>query len=257
MPEELNEIRLKEPNELTEDEVKVLKENEDDLTDEEKEDYKEVLGTGGEEKDEGEDEDDEDKDKDKEKPITFKTQEAFDTAVDKRVETLKTEAARKKKEKEEEAKEKRFWPKEKKFKDWDDYTKNLLPIIRKDRQTFTEQQRERRLEIDRQLDQETEDLRKIDSKIPKAGTKERREFDRSLAEIMIKDPKIMSITKAYGVYKGTQKSDAKKKKEDLAKKIGGGAGTGEEDKKLKYSKFGGRGMDEAQEAAEKKFRALS
>ncbi len=251
---ELDEIRLKEPDELNEDEVKILKENVDDLTDEEKEDYKGILSVK-----EGEEDEDKDKDKgkDKEEPITFKSQEEFDVAVTKQVETLKTEAAKKKKEAKEEAKGERFFPKDFKPKDWDDYTKRLIPILRKDREISSKEQTKKLVDIDRQLDAETEDLRKIDSSIPSAGSKKRREFDRSLAEIMIGDPKITSITKAYAVYKGNEETAAKKKKKDLAKKIGGGSGTGEGDKKVKYSKFGGRGMDEAEEEALKQFKTLS
>lgn len=254
MPEELDEIRLKEPDELTEDEVKVLKENVDDLTDEEKEDYKDVLV----EKKEGEEEEEEEEGK--EKPVTFKTQEAFDTAVDKRVKEMQVEAEEKKKEEEEGKKEKRLFPKGYKPEDWNQFARDFLPVVRKttrkDTETYTKEQRERRAEINKQLDQETEDLRKIDPSIPSIKSKKRTEFDRSIAEIMIKDPKITTVTKAYGVYKEAQTSGTKKKQKDLAGKVGGGAGTGETTKKVKYEKFASRDMDVAEEAALRKFKAL-
>ena len=242
---ELDEIRLKEASELTEEEGKFLKEHEEDLTDEEKEDYKDVLtekkegdnGGGGEEK-----------------PVTFESQEAFDTAVDKRVGELEAEATRKKEEKKEEAKGDRVFPKDYKPKDLNEFAKDILGVAEKDREIFTEKQRERMTEIDRQLDTETEDLRKIDPSIPSAGSKKRREFDRSLAEIMVKDPKITTITRAYGIYKGQQDSEAEKKKKDLAKKVGGGGGTGEKGKKDKVLP---RDLDSAEEAAVKAFEALS
>ncbi|MBU0964728.1 hypothetical protein KKC06_06840 [Patescibacteria group bacterium] len=250
MDEELNEIRLKEPGDLDENEIKILKEHEKELTDEEKEDYKDVLG---EKEEEEEEEEEEEKDK-KDKPITFKTQEAFDSAVSKRVEEMQVAAEKKKEEEKEEKKEKRFWPKGKKFKDADDFVKGIIPIIRRDRELYTKEQRAQRVEIDRQLDKETEDLRKIDPSIPSAKSKDRREFDRSLAEIMISDPKITTITQAYGVYKEGLDDGEKAKRKKLASKIGGPGGGGSSKKTPKYEKFAGRTMDDAQEAAEKAFK---
>lgn len=245
MTEELDEIRLKEPDELEDDEIKILRENKDDLTDEEKESYKDVLVEKKEEK-EGDE---------KDKPITFETQGDFDTAVDKRVKGLKEEAETKKAEEEEAKKEKRFWPKKKKFTDVNEFVKDLLPIIRKDRDEQGQQQRERMTEISKQMDSETEDLRKIDPSIPSAGSKKRRDFDRSIAEIMLKDPKVTSITKAYGVYK-VEQGDSKKKQTDTAGKVGGGSGGDPTAKPPKYKKFASRDMDDAEEAALKKFKTL-
>lgn len=180
---DLDEVRLKEASELSEDEGKFLKENEKDLTDAEKDVYKDVL----EEKEEDEEEDEDKKAEDEKK---------FNTAVEERVKELQTEAEEKKNTETEESKEKRVFPKGYKPEDWDDFAKTFLGVVRKDREIYSKQQRERMSEIDRRLDAETEDLRKIDSSIPESGSKERREFDRSLAEIMIKDPKITNITRA-------------------------------------------------------------
>jgi hypothetical protein len=246
MPEELNldEIRLKESSELSDEEGKFLKENVKELTDEEKEDYKDILGVEKEGKEkEGEGE-----------AVTFKDQGAFDTAVDKRVGELKAEAAKKKEEKRGEAKGDRLFSEGYKPKDWDEFGKTMLGIVRKDREIFTKQQRQKMTEVDKQLDAETEDLRKIDPSIPSNRSKKRREFDRALAEIMIKDPKITTITKAYGVYKEGQSDADKKKQEELAKKIGGGGGTGEKGKKDKVLH---RDLDDAEAAAVRRFKALS
>ena len=239
----LDEIRLKELDELSDDEGKFLKEHEEDLTDEERESYKEILS-----EEEGEDE-----------SVTFKNQGEFDSAVDKRVKEMQTQAETEEETEKGQGEDKgdRLFPEKYKPKDWDEFSKDFLGIIRKDREIHTKEQRERVLDIDRKLDQDTEDLRKIDSSVPATGTTERREFDRSLAEIMIKDPKISTITKAYGVYKEDQGDDNKNKQTNLAKKVGGGSGTADTTKKLKYARIASRDLDDAEAAAVAKFKKLS
>lgn len=260
---DLDDIRLKTPDEMNDEEKTFLREHKDELTDADKKDYEEVLA----EKDEEEEEEGEEGEEGEEekKPITFENQEAFDSAVDKRLKEMQ-EAADKAKEEEEESKEKkRFFPKDYKPKDWEQFAQDFLPFIRqttkKDTEEFTRTQRERMAEINKQMDAETEDLRKIDPSIPAAKSEGRREFDRSIAEIMVSDPKVNTVTKAYGVYKerkvkpaGGEDSD---KNKNLAKKIGGGGGGEPPKKKVEYKKFAGRTMDDAQEAAEKKFAKLA
>lgn len=247
---ELDEIRLKDASELTEEESAFLKENRDNLTDEELESYKDILGEEGGE--EGEEEEEK-------KGVTFETEEDFQKAVDKRVQELQEEAKRK----EEAGKvENRYFPEDYKPKDWEQFAQDFLGVVRKDREVYSRQQREKMAEIDKKLDEETEDLRKIDSSIPEAGTKERRNFDRALAGIMVDNPEINTITKAYSIYKSENKGDEggeteEQKRQNLAIKVGGGGGTAEESSKVKYDKFSKRSLDDAEEAALRKFEKLS
>src|SRR3990167_451337 len=110
MEPNLEDIRLKEPEELEDDEMKVLKDNWDSLTDDEKGIFKDV-NTESEPKKE-------------EKKFGFGSQEEFDNAVTEKAKQV-LEEERKAKEEAEKSKEtktdeERFFPEGYQAKDWDE-----------------------------------------------------------------------------------------------------------------------------------------
>lgn len=256
---ELDEIRVKDPTELSEEEGTFLKENMDDLTEEEVDTFSTILADKEEDKEEDKIED---KDEDEEKEVIFKDQDSFNAAVDSRLKELQEEEKQKEEaaKKAEANKDSRLFPEEYKPKDWDEFAKQFLGIVRQDREIYTRQQREKMAEIDKKLDAETEDLRKIDPTIPAVGTKERGDFDKSLAEVMIQNPEIRTITGAYAAYKEKQRGGEKDKeveKKKVATKVGGSGGSGESSAaRPKYTKFSNRSLDDAEEAALEKFKKL-
>jgi len=248
--EELNEIKLKDLADLTDDEKKVLKENQESLSDEEKGLYKDFLSDEPDKTDQEETE---------EEGMNFDTEDQFKQYLDNYYTERQTrEETEKAKALEAEKIEKGdYFPKGYTPKDWNEYTKDILSLIRKDREVYTQRQREEMNQINSRLDRETEDLRSIDPSIPAMGTNERMDFDRQIAQTMLNNPDITTVAGAYAQVKGSTQSQAQQKQVDTAKKVGGGAGEAETQEPTKYEKYARRGMDEAEEAALEKFKRLS
>jgi len=259
---DLDDVKLKTPDEMSDEEKDFLKENEDKLTDADKKDYEEILKGKKENEDETEEEDEtEKKDKKKEKKEepkhTFKTDEDLEVYLKDRKEKEKAEKVKLKADAK--VKKGQFFPKGYKPSDWNEYTKDVLKIVRDDRQRFSEDQRKTMARINDKLDSETEELRALIPDIPKQGTKARRTFDRNIAEVMIKNKSVTTVASAYKQLRGESKAKkvAKEKKTNLAKKIGKGTGTADAPKEAKYEKFAKRDLDDAAEAALDKFEKLS
>ena len=264
---DLEDIRLKEPDELTDEEGKFLKENADDLTDEEKETFKDQLKE--EEKEE--------------KGFAFKSEEEFKSAVSKAVtdavaasKKAEGEEAEEKKEEEKKGKEEDFVDPTWKAPNWNEAAKRLFPVFR-DRiigeiQTLNAKQRDRLAEINEEFDKEIEDLAKIDKTIPAKGTAERDEFEAELARIGAENKSVTNMTGAYGLWKAKGgkieiKEEEEQKKEEgtpvegtevssrqkeLAKKVSRGGAEKKTYKEKSYARIASRTLgDLVAEEAEK------
>ena len=246
---DLEDVRIKEPSELDDNEKKFLNENWAELDEDEKETFKDL-----EEK--------------KEESFAFKTKDEFDEAVSSAV-TKAMEAAKKvvetKEEEEKETKEKgefEFVDPTWKAPNWNEAAKRLFPIFKdkivKEIQDLNVKQRERLAEINEEFDKEIEELAKIDKTIPAKGTAERDEFDAELAKIGAQNRDITSMTAAYGVWKArggkVETKDLETKEEegtpvegtiptsqkDLARKISKGGAEKKVEKEQSYARIAGR-----------------
>lgn len=245
--DDLEEVRLKEVDELTDDEKNLLKEHQDDLSDDEKEAFKSIIETKEEEKEE---------EKEDEPFKSFKTEEEFNKFIEEERGKVEPE------DKEEEGEDEEpvdFFPKDYKPKDWNQFAKDLLPKLQPHmRQEFTkysDEQKKQIAEINAQFDQEIEQLRVIDSSIPAAGTPERKEFDRELAQVALKNKNVRTMTEAYSIYKkekgdkGDDDKDVSDEQKDLAKKVGGGSKSGGKKKEREYKELSQMSEEDAWEAA--------
>ena len=240
--DELDEVRLKEPDELTDEEKGLLKEHQDELSDEEKDAFKSVIEPKEEEP------------KEEEPFKTFKTQDELDAFL----EENKSKEELEDKEEEGGVEPANFFPDDYKPKNWNEFANDLLPKlkpeIRKETEAFTEDTKRKIGEINAQFDAEIEQLRVIDPNIPEVGTSERVAFDKSLAQVAIKNKDVRTMTQAYSIYKAEQgnKGDDNKEdevREDLAKKVGGGSKSEGASKEKKYADITSTSDDDAWEAA--------
>ena len=262
---DLDEVKLKTPDEMSDEEKDFLRENKEELTDGDKEDYKDIL----EEKEEPEKEEEGDdkevveegdkEEKEEAAKHSFKTDEELEAYYKERQE--KEKAERKRAKEDSKISKGEYFPKDYKPADWNEYTSEVLKIIRNDRSKFAEDQRKNITKINQRLDDETEELRGLPgiAGIPAKGTKARITFDTEITNIMLRDKSVSSVAKAFKVMQEAkqEKTEVKEKKESLAKKIGSSAGTAEETKDVEYKKFASRNLDDAAEAALAKFNKLS
>ena len=263
----LDDVRLKDAESLSDEEKTLLKDNQDDLTDEERETYKVAL----EEKPAGEDKEGE------EFKLPFKTQEEFDTYVEKKAQAI-VEAAKEPEENEDEDKDKGddqpepFFDKGYKPKDWEEFAQEFFPKMADRMAKMTEAQKQKTTDelkkINEGFDQEIVALRESGEDIPEVGTKEKVEFDRELAKIGMKYSGVTNMKEAYEIYKvlhgaGNKVDDGeevegeteeqKKERINTAKKVlGGDGGGGNTRQPRKYKDIAGRTMDEAVEAAQRR-----
>lgn len=259
MPEELNldDVRLKDASELSEEEKPFLKEHKDELTEAEIEAFSEAVDFREEEEKKEEEEEK------KEEPFAFKSQEEFDKAVEDKLQATLDERARKRREEKEAKKreaplgepEKIF---EKEPKDWEEAGRRIVEY--KDKRDMARATAVRQ-EIDtanREFDEQIVEIRRANPDLPATGTEEGDKFDRKLAEVGAKY-KLSTMTDAYEIWKDTEGGKGggiSKTQKGLASKVGKGGGGGAPAKKRSYGEVAGRSMDEAEEAAVKKFRSL-
>lgn len=268
----LDDARLKELDELTDDDKKTLQEHKDDLTDDELETFKDVLG---EEKG-GEEEEEEEGGEEGGEP-TFKTQEEIDEYIDQKWKEKEDTRTQKEEKDEGEEKEPEIFTKKYKPAGWSGFAKDLVSTMRemdkKEKEKFSRELKE----INKEFDAEIENLRKGGEDIPKKGSKERGEFDRELAKIGMKFKGVTSMGEAYEIYKVTKSkisSKGEKKEEEgdegeegeegkgkdkTARRVAGGSGGGTppKGKERKYKDVATRTLDDATDAAIKKFKDLS
>jgi len=267
MPEELklDEVREIAPEDLSEEQAGFLKENWGELTDEEKGAYGETLGIEEEEKEE------EEEGKKKKKTVTLTEEE-----VDKRIENgvQKTLEARRKARLEE--KERKKAEKEGKlppriFKEgytasgWEEPARAIIDRAKEEirgEDAATKEETAKRIRVaEGEIDEEIAKIREENPKLPKKGTKEGDDFETELAQISMElAGGLMPVAKAFEVWKLQQavgKGGPGTKQKGLLTKISkGGGGEIKTKEKKKYSGIA-RDMDDAEERAVKKFKALS
>ena len=268
MPElDLEDVRLKEPDELSDDEAKFLKENAGELTDDEKGIFKEQL-----KEDEKEDEEDDEK-----KGFSFASKDEFDTAVaDATAKAIKAakdaeEAEKAGKESEKEEKTEDFFEEGYKAKNWNEAAKAMYPKFKErviaDLQGMSKAQKDKLDEINKEFDKEIEELAGKDKAIPTKGTKEREAFEADLADIGVKYKGVTTMTEAYEIYKavggkkagdesGEGKEEEKEegktpvegevsqKQRDLASKVSKGGAEKKGDKENSYARIASRKMSD-------------
>ena len=240
----LDDIRVKDIEELNDDEKKFVGENWTKLTTEEQDYYKPLhTEEGGEFK------------------LPYKTQEEFDSHVDKLVED-KIEARKKAREDEKKAKtssEDRIFPEGFKAKDWNEAFSMAIPKVQeriiKEIQGMNLKQREALDKINKDFDQEFEDIATKNPSLPKRGTTERDDWEAEVAAVGTKYNQ-HTMTKAYELWrnlrtaKGGVGGEAAeiitegRPASDLTKKISRGYGAGGSAPKTKYYVGGGRRLDD-------------
>jgi len=242
---DLDEIRLKEVSELTDDEKKALNSNWSKLTSEEQDYFDEVKS-----------------EEDKGFKLEFKTEDEFNAYLNKRVEdTLET----RRKAKEEEKKkvkvsdEDRFFPEGYKAKDWNEAFTTALPKI-EDRvvkaiSSMSKKRQEDLARIEKEYNKELDSIVKSNKDLPQEG-KEREAWESEVAQVGVKY-KLVSMKDAYKVWQALgAKSEsgegrtqipyegqpAGTEQRRVASKVGKGYGTSSSAKKTKY--VPGRRLDD-------------
>ncbi len=243
---DLEDVRLKEADELDDKEKALLKENWDDLTEEEQSVFKDTVNPE-EKKKEG-----------KEEEFKFESKEELDKTVQDKVDARLAEIEKEKKEAEDKAKQTKegedepFFPEGYQAKDWNEAAKTLYPKFRE--KIFKEQSEARTKaqeqidNINKEFDEEIKTIAKENKDVPAEGTKEREVFEKELGEIGIKYKGVTTMTDAYDIYKalhsgGEKKEEVGIKQRDLASKVGRTGGEGTEVKERTYAKLSGSSMD--------------
>ena len=240
------DIRLKTAEELDDSDKALLKEKWGDLTDEEKEAFKEAVNP-------------EEKKEEKEEAFAFKSKEEFEKAVGERVEQTIEQREKDRKEAEEKAKkpaEERFFPEDYKAKDWNEAAEKMYPQFRerfvKEQQDVSKKTQETLDKINKGFDEEIDTLAGEDKTIPAKGTKDRETFEADLFQIGVDYKGVTTMTDAYKIYKAThgthgkeeEKEEVGTRQRDLASKVGKSGGEGTEIKARKYSEISRRSMDD-------------
>ena len=233
MPESLEDIRLKDASELTEEEQGIVKENWSQLTTEEQTAFTDFKPEEGGAEPE---------------PFTFKSEDEFLTKVREETQKIRTEekAEEARVKAEEEAKAKGevledFVPPTYKPADWNEAAKVLYPKFRdnilKDISKMSAEQRTKLEEIDKGFDTEIAQIRVSNKDIPAKGTKEGDAFERELAEVGAKY-KLTNMTDSYEIYKAVHsKKEVPVEQRNLAGKISGGGGEPAPTSGLKYNRL--------------------
>ena len=242
-----DDIRLKAADELNDEDKSVLKENWEELTDEEKDAFKDSVTP-------------EEKKKEEEEAFSFKSKDEFEKAINERVQKTiedREAEARDREEKKNKPAEERFFPEGYQAKDWNAAAEEMYP---KFRERFAKEDQEARKKtqealdnINKGFDEEITTLAGEDKEIPKKGTKERDTFEAELFQIGVDYKGVTTMTDAYKIYKAVHGGKAKEEEEkeevgtrqrDLASKVGRSGGEGTEVKQRKYSEISRRSMDE-------------
>ena len=245
---ELEDVRIKEVADLSDEEKDFLKEKWDDLTEDEQTIFKDVNTEGA-----GKGEED--------KEFKFESKEDFDKAVSERTEAILADKEKARKEEEEKAKGKgeedeRFFPDGYQAKDWNEAAKEMFPKFRerifKEQNEVRQKTQETLDNINKEFDAEIETIAKEDKTIPAKGTKERDDFETELTQIGVEYQGVTSMTQAYKIWKALNTGEKKteevsSKQRDLAGKVGRTGGEGEPAKQRSYKEMSGRSMDEMME----------
>lgn len=235
--EQLNDARLKDLDELTDDDKALLREHKDDLTDEELTAFKDVLT---------------EPEPAKEPEPFFKSKEEADTYIEDKINARLADIKVPETKEPEPPKDDRFFDEGYKPKDWEDYAEKLFPKFVERMQKMSAAQREKLnqqiAERNKMFDKEIDDLRTKGEPIPARGTKEFEAFDKELAGIGMKFKGVSNMTEAYEIYKatkGTDKGDISDSQKQTASRVGkSGGGSGTVTKDRKYKDVAGRSMDD-------------
>ena len=242
---ELEDVRIKEVADLSDEEKDFLKEKWDDLTEDEQTIFKDVNTEGA-----GKGEED--------KEFKFESKEDFDKAVSERTEAILADKGRARKEEVGRAKGKgeedeRFFPDGYQAKDWNEAAKEMFPKFRerifKEQNEVRQKTQETLDNINKEFDAEIETIAKEDKTIPAKGTKERDDFETELSQIGIEYQGVTNMTQAYKIWQalnsgGKKTEEVGEKQKSLASKVGRTGGEGETVKKRSYKEISGRSMDE-------------
>ena len=242
---DLEDVRIKEVADLSDEEKDLLKEKWDDLTEDEQTIFKDVNTEGA-----GKGEED--------KEFKFESKEDFDKAVSERTEAILADKEKARKEEEEKAKGKgeedeRFFPDGYQAKDWNEAAKEMFPKFRerifKEQNEVRQKTQETLDNINKEFDAEIEAIATEDKSIPSKGTKERDDFETELSQIGIEYQGVTNMTQAYKIWKALNTGEKKteevsSKQRDLAGKVGRTGGEGEPAKQRSYKEMSGRSMDE-------------
>lgn len=245
----LDDIRLKEPDELTDEEKGFLRENQDDLTDSDREAFASALEESEPEDDDG-------------KGFAFESEEDFENRVSRVFERVLERQKKPESEPKSEPKDddEPIFPKDYKPADWNEAGQKMLEAWEKKQQAKQAEQMKRMEEINKQWDQQLDDIRYKNSDIPKANTKEGKKFDKDLAGILAKYKGVTDMNEAYEIYEATHQADKKEpasdKQKDLAKKVSQGSGGDTNEPERKYEEVAKRSIDQARDAAIRRWEEL-
>src|SRR3990167_1716332 len=210
---DLDEILLKQPDELSEEETSFLKKNEDKLSPENKEAYSSVLvepadiKKEGEEKLEEEPKEEKKEKEDKEEPtseekeevLEIKTKKDLDNYLEEKRKEWKSEGATKKEVEEKKEELVQIFKEGELPKDWNDYStrlikylhdhpeklaKSLIPSLQAEFQRITEEEKKVVDSYNKKYDTEYDALAK-EGKLPARDTKEGQVIDAKLAQLSI------------------------------------------------------------------------
>jgi hypothetical protein len=233
---DLDDIKVKDPTTLTDEEKGVLKDSWDSLTDDEKGTFKDVNPPSVPE------------------TFGFKSQEEFDKAVTERTEkiladkeTARLEEERKKLLPPEED----FFPPNFQAKDWNEAARIMFPKFKekifKEQEMTTKQRQEQIDKINQEFDKEIESIVVSNPELPKKGTPERKDWETELAKVGMEYP-VRNMTQAYNIWKalkgGKSEEPVSNRQKDLASKIGRSGGEGTVVKERSHKELSGRSMDD-------------
>ena len=236
----IEDIKVKKAADLTDDEKGFLKEHSDDLSESEREEFKEVLEP-------------------KEEEFGFGSKEEFNKAVAEGVETSlearkKARAAEKIKKaaKKEGVDFSGLFTEEP--KDWGEALSRIYPEFEKKitgsvidaLKTQAKERQDRMATIEKEYDVEVVQIRKDNPEMPKRGTKEGDQFEEELADIGNKYKGVTNMTEAYEIWKVTKgkPGGVGTRQRGLARKIGKGKGAPVKAKARPYRELAGKRMDE-------------
>jgi hypothetical protein len=249
---DLDNVRLKEVSELTDDDKKVLNTDWDKLTEEEHDYFGTVHAK-------------ENKEEDNFIP-KFKTQEDFDTYLSEKVESTIEERNKKRAEdrKAKESGESRFLPVGYKAIDWDEPFQQVVPkIVDRVVEKIEKSSADRRAQLEKvnkEFDAELDAIAEKDKNVPAKGTKEREDWEADIAQTGQKYH-VHSMTDAYNIWMLDRRANPQSSvatslpREGTpvnpvasVDKISRGYGAGTAGKRTVYKVGGGRKLDETLEA---------
>ena len=131
-------------------------------------------------------------------------------------------------------------------KDWEEAGQRIVSAVEEKLVRKNEEVRERVKKINEEYDQEIVDIRSANPEIPVKGTKEGDEFETKLAEIGVKFRGVTTMNEAFEIYKAldAKKEEPPDKQVSLASKVGKSGGASAPPTEHKYSRIAGKSMDE-------------